>query len=87
MDGSQKSSDERFENLKKREVVFDSDIPEFTEEQLAEFHPVNPEYFRITPKKQTICIKIDSDVLCALKAEGKGYQTRINAILRKAVIG
>ena len=27
------------------------------------------------------------DVLDALKAEGKGYQTRINKILRKAVLG
>ena len=33
------------------------------------------------------CIKIDKDVLDALKAEGKGYQTRINKILRKAVLG
>lgn len=30
---------------------------------------------------------IDNDVLAALKAEGKGYQTRINAILRKEVMG
>ena len=30
---------------------------------------------------------IDNDVLAALKTEGKGYQTRINAILRKEVMG
>ena len=30
---------------------------------------------------------IDNDVLAALKAEGKGYQTRINSILRKEVMG
>ena len=31
--------------------------------------------------------KIDKDILEALKAEGKGYQTRINKILRDAVLG
>ncbi|MBR3600728.1 MAG: BrnA antitoxin family protein, partial [Lachnospiraceae bacterium] len=29
---------------------------------------------------------IDLDVLEALKAQGKGYQTRINSILREAVL-
>ena len=45
------------------------------------------EWYRVTPVKQQICIKIDKDVLDALKAEGKGYQTRINKILREAVLG
>lgn len=30
---------------------------------------------------------IDNDVLAALKAGGRWYQTRINAILRKEVMG
>ncbi|MCQ2397805.1 MAG: BrnA antitoxin family protein [Sphaerochaetaceae bacterium] len=32
-------------------------------------------------------IHIDYDVLGVLKADGHGYQTRINAILRQAVFG
>jgi len=32
-------------------------------------------------------LRIDSDVLAALKATGKGYQTKINDILRQAVLG
>ncbi|MEL3902279.1 MAG: BrnA antitoxin family protein [Treponema phagedenis] len=32
-------------------------------------------------------VRIDNDVLAALKATGRGYQTRINNILRKAVLG
>lgn len=34
------------------------------------------------PTKQTITIRIDEDILEWLRAQGKGYQTRINAILR-----
>ena len=87
MSGLQTVSDSRLDEIRKTQVSFDDDIPEFTDEQLEDFVPVNPKYFKVVPKKQTICIKIDSDVLEALKADGKGYQTRINTILRKAVLG
>jgi uncharacterized protein (DUF4415 family) len=30
-------------------------------------------------------VRIDTDVLAWLKSNGKGYQTRINAILRDAI--
>jgi uncharacterized protein (DUF4415 family) len=33
-------------------------------------------------RKPTITIRLDADVLAWLKDQGKGYQTRINAILR-----
>lgn len=37
----------------------------------------------VTPqRKPTITIRLDPDVLAWLKEQGKGYQTRINAILR-----
>ncbi|RJG44369.1 MULTISPECIES: BrnA antitoxin family protein [unclassified Mesorhizobium] len=32
--------------------------------------------------KQAVSIRLDSDVLDFFKATGKGYQTRINAVLR-----
>jgi uncharacterized protein (DUF4415 family) len=31
-------------------------------------------------------VRIDSDVLAWLKAPGKGYQSRINAILRREML-
>lgn len=38
----------------------------------------------VTPgTKKSIHLRIDADVLAWLKAQGKGYQTRINAILRQ----
>ncbi len=37
---------------------------------------------RLPEAKSTITIRLDKDVLTWLKSRGKGYQTRINAILR-----
>lgn len=86
MHGSTKVSDERLKEIAKAKVAFDDDIPQFSDEQLKYFKPVNPQLFNITPKKKAIYIKIDADVLEALKKDGPGYQTRINNILRKAVL-
>lgn len=37
------------------------------------------------PIKQSTTVRIDADVLHWLRAKGKGYQTRINVILREAM--
>lgn len=37
------------------------------------------------PTKQQLTIRLDADVLKWLKARGRGYQTRINRILRAAM--
>lgn len=34
------------------------------------------------PRKQTITIRLDADVLDWLRQQGRGYQTRINKLLR-----
>ena len=34
------------------------------------------------PSKQAISVRIDRDVLDFFKSQGRGYQTRINAVLR-----
>ena len=36
----------------------------------------------VPPGKQQLTIRLDTDVLAWLKDQGKGYQSRINAILR-----
>lgn len=59
------------------------DAPKLSAEELSEFKPANPEYYK--PKKQQITLKLDADVIAAFKKMGKGYQTRMNAVLRKAV--
>lgn len=35
------------------------------------------------PKKQSVTIRLDTDVLAWLKATGDGYQTRVNTYLRQ----
>lgn len=54
-----------------------SDIPELTDEHLADFY---------RPIKRQITARLDADVLAWLKAGGHGYQTRMNAILRRAML-
>lgn len=38
------------------------------------------------PTKSSTTVRIDSDVLLWLRAQGKGYQSRINAILRREML-
>lgn len=38
------------------------------------------------PIKQQMTLRIDADVIDWLKRQGKGYQTRINALLREAMM-
>lgn len=59
------------------------DAPKLSEKELSEFVPANSEYYK--PKKQQITLKLDADVTEAFKSLGKGYQTKINAVLRKAI--
>ena len=58
-----------------------SDIPELTEEQWSD--AVRGRFYR--PVKQQITARVDADILAWLKASGKGYQTRLNSILRRAM--
>lgn len=38
------------------------------------------------PVKQQLTVRIDADVLAWLKSQGKGYQSRLNDILRATMI-
>ena len=55
-----------------------SDIPEVQE---LPSDAVIGKFYR--PKKASVTIRIDTDVLAWLKASGEGYQTRINEYLRR----
>jgi uncharacterized protein (DUF4415 family) len=43
----------------------------------------NPFY---RPVKQQLTLRLDSDVVAWLKKPGKGYQTRLNKLLRDAMV-
>ena len=38
------------------------------------------------PLKQQLTVRIDADVVAWLKGQGKGYQSRLNQILRTAML-
>jgi uncharacterized protein (DUF4415 family) len=59
-----------------------SDIPEMTEEQWK--NAQRGHFYR--PRKRQITARVDADVLDWLKQQGKGYQSRINAILRREML-
>ena len=39
------------------------------------------------PIKQQLTVRVDADVLAWLKSQGGGYQSRLNDILRTAMLG
>ena len=73
-------------NLKRLDSLTDEEIEQaarsdadtllLEECDMASLEVVMPE------KKQSISLRVDSDVLAYFKSFGKGYQTRMNAVLR-----
>ena len=79
-------------------IAADADNPEWTDEELANALPAReffaPEVYaklcalrRRGPKNKPLkiptTIRFDADVLAALKASGKGWQTRLNEAVRE----
>jgi len=84
MNGVKTLSPERIAEIKSFKNTNFSDCPIMTEEELKKLRPRHPEYFK--PKKEAVQIRIDADVLAWFKAYGKGYQSRINAVLRNVML-
>ncbi|HTU53930.1 MAG TPA: BrnA antitoxin family protein [Acetobacteraceae bacterium] len=59
-----------------------SDIPSLTEQFWK--NAVRGRFYK--PTKTSTTVRIDTDVLAWLKSQGKGYQSRINAILRREML-
>lgn len=70
---------ERLAKMKDSDIDF-SDIPEITPAQFAK--AVVRKGLKPVPKKSQITLRLDSDVLEWFKGTGKGYNTRINMLLR-----
>jgi uncharacterized protein (DUF4415 family) len=59
-----------------------SDLPVTTEQ---DWHgAVRGKFYR--PIKQQLTVRVDADVLEWLKSQGSGYQSRLNSILRAAML-
>jgi uncharacterized protein (DUF4415 family) len=59
-----------------------SELPEWTDAQWKT--AMRGKFYR--PNKKQITAKVDADVLDWLKSQGKGYQSRMNAILRREML-
>ncbi len=59
-----------------------SDIPELPPGAWKD--AVRGRFYR--PVKQPISMRLDADVVAWLKKRGKGYQTRVNSILRQSML-
>jgi uncharacterized protein (DUF4415 family) len=57
-----------------------SDTPEITPEMWA--NGVLRKNFKPIPRKSQLTLRIDQDVIDFFKSHGRGYQTRINQLLR-----
>jgi uncharacterized protein (DUF4415 family) len=64
-----------------------SDAPELTDEQLSQMRPSHLRNMaNYKPIKKTVNVRLDADVIEWLQSAGKGYQTRMNTILREAML-
>ncbi len=59
-----------------------SDLPELPPG--AWKNAVSGKWYR--PVKQAVSIRLDADVLAWLKAKGRGYQTKVNGLLRERML-
>jgi uncharacterized protein (DUF4415 family) len=63
-----------------RDVRFTEDAPRTLPQEWA--RAVAHSGLPVPPRKQQIALRVDVDVLEWFKAQGDGYQTRMNAVLR-----
>jgi uncharacterized protein (DUF4415 family) len=62
----------------------DPDAPELSDEHWKNAVRFRGAFYR--PTKEQITAKVDQDVIAWLKSAGPGYQTRMNAILRREML-
>jgi uncharacterized protein (DUF4415 family) len=82
-----KITKKRLTEIKAFKVTDFSDAPELTDEQLAQMKPSHLRNMaNYKPIKKTVNVRLDADVIEWLQSEGKGYQTRMNTILREVML-
>ena len=67
-------------------IAADPDTWELSDAEFAQLRPLRGRPPLPRPKG-ALTMRVDADVLEALKASGPGWQTRVNAMLRQAVLG
>ena len=70
----------RVDAMSDEDIQFDEDSPRTTPDDWAK--AIVHQGLPLPRKKIPLALRLDSDVLAWFKAQGPGYQTRINAVLR-----
>ena len=70
---------DRVDKLSDKDIDF-SDIPELTPEMFAK--AVLRKGLKPVARKAQVTLRIDDDVLTWFRKQGRGYQTRINSLLK-----
>jgi uncharacterized protein (DUF4415 family) len=65
-------------------IAADPDTYELSSQEIAELRPLRGRP-RVARPKAALTMRVDADVLDALKASGPGWQTRVNELLKTAV--
>jgi uncharacterized protein (DUF4415 family) len=79
--GEDRTDWKRVKAMKDKDIVIDEDAPEPTAEQWAKAIVTDRR-----PPKKNITLRIDPDIIDWFKAKGKGYQTRMNAVLHAYIV-
>jgi len=66
--------------MKDRDIVLTAEHPEAQIRHIVK--GIARRGLKPAPPKSSISLRLDADVLAWFKAHGRGYQTRINAVLR-----
>jgi uncharacterized protein (DUF4415 family) len=72
----------QFEEASKRPIVFDEEMPELTEEDMARFHPV---YKRSKKAEKRVGLVLESAAAERLRESGRDWQTRLRAYVEKGI--
>jgi uncharacterized protein (DUF4415 family) len=77
---------------RKRKLARLAEQPD-SEIDFSEIPPVKESFWRnavrnpfYRPVKQQLTVRLDADVVAWLRRQGRGYQTRLNNVLRKAML-
>ena len=70
----------RLRKMKDQDIVLTPEHPEASVRHIV--RGIVRSGLKVVPPKASVSLRIDADVLDWFKAQGAGYQTRINAVLR-----
>jgi uncharacterized protein (DUF4415 family) len=65
-------------------ALSDADNPPLTDQELARLRPMRGRPRLVRPKV-ALTMRVDAEVMEALKSSGAGWQTRVNSLLRDAL--